>query len=129
MGGDIITTSLGLWVMLKGFMVGEVDLWDHLGITLPALLFSFWLLRIPAAFFGLSIVLMEEKCTVALSAHAQCWHSGSCFAPISFSMISFKPFISMSFLAVALVWHVLRTKYSLRRQYTEDHWLIFFLDI
>lgn len=38
-GGDIITASLGLWVMLKGSMVGEVGLCDHLGIALPAILF------------------------------------------------------------------------------------------
>lgn len=65
-----------------------------------------------------------SKCACVVLAIRKLLHSD-----LFFPMISFKPFISMSFLAVALVWQVLRTKYSLRRQYTEDHWVIFFLDI
>lgn len=38
----------------------------------------------------------------------------------------FQTFYVYIFLAVALVWQVLRTMDSLRRQYTEDHWVIFF---
>lgn len=43
-----------------------------------------------------------------------------------FSHDFFQTFYVYIFLAVALVWQVVRTTDSLRRQYTEDHWVIFF---
>lgn len=80
----------------------------------------------PSSFVRSLHCFLGRKVWSARSRHARCWQSGSCFI---FSHDFFQTFHVYIFLAVALVWQVLRTMDSLRRQYTEDHWVIFFLDI